>query len=323
MPHVPESPTEGRKTLTAQVRAMILQGIRSGEFAADQRIPSEQELCARCNVSRITVRAAVQSLAQEGILRRQPGSGTFVRKSGLRTGTIAFLRCQHGQHRHEISGDLIYSDIVEGIQTELEQNDTHLMFSYIREEGEESTKYLEGFLHKADGLIFGEMRSERFYREVMSKGVPFLLIDPEFEEYFADTVDCDNLTGSVRAVEHLISLGHRIIAFANGRSTTRHAVERLNGYRYALEKHGIPFRPSLVVGGVNWQSESGAEAAKNLLAQNPDVTAIFCANDTLAIGAIKGIQTANLRVPNDVSVVGFDDMSIAAYSSPEIGRAHV
>jgi LacI family transcriptional regulator len=162
------------------------------------------------------------------------------------------------------------------------------------------------------------MRDEHFYKEVLSCQIPFVLINPEFSDYAADTIDYDNVTGAVNAVEYLIGLGHRRIAFVNGRMPTRHAVERLSGYRSALEKHGIPYSPSLVAGGTNWQIETGYAAALDLIMRDPAITAVFAANDALAIGAMKGLRKAGLMVPTDVSVLGFDDMVIASHSEPAL-----
>ncbi|UCF97758.1 MAG: GntR family transcriptional regulator, partial [Spirochaetaceae bacterium] len=310
-------------TLSNKVKNLIWEGIRSGEFAPGEKIPSERELCDRFGVSRITVRSALASLAHKGVLRRRAGSGTFVNENRLRTGTIAFLRCQHGEHTHEIRGDFVYSEVLEGIQSELLESGIHLIFSYIREKGEDSKRLLENLLYKTDGLILGEMRSEEFYQQVLSQHTPFVLINPEFSNYIADTVDYDNLAGAVRATEYMISLGHRKIAFVNGRMPTRHAVERLNGYRLALEKHQISFSPDLVAGETNWQSETGYTAAINLLKRDPAITAIFAANDALAIGAIKGVRQVGFRVPEDVSVLGFDDMIIAMHSEPALTTMRV
>lgn len=317
------APTKSGATLTRKVRSAILAGIRTGDFAPGKQIPTERELCVRLGVSRITVRSALASLAQEGVLRRRAGSGTFVNENRLRSGTIGFLRCQHGQHPHEISGDLVFSEILEGIQSELLQSGTHLIFSYIPEEGEDSKCLLETLRGKTDGLILGEMRNENFYREVLSRQIPFVLINPEFSDYAADTVDYDNVTGAMTAVEYLINLGHRRIGFVNGRMPTRHAVERLNGYRSALEKHGISYSPALVAGETNWQSETGYAAALDLLAREPSITAVFAANDALAIGTMKGLHKAGLRVPTDVSVLGFDDMIIASHSEPALTTMHI
>ncbi|HET6486100.1 MAG TPA: GntR family transcriptional regulator, partial [Spirochaetia bacterium] len=280
-------------------------------------------LCERLGVSRITVRSALLSLAQQGILSRRSGSGTFVNWDLSRTGTIVFFRCEHGTGSHEMRNDLVYSEVLEGIQSEACTGGVHLIFSYVREEGDESQRVLKGLSAKADGFIFGEMRNESFYREVASAYTPIVLINPEFSSYSGDSVDYDNLAGAIGATEHLVELGHRYIGFINGRMPTRHAAERLDGYRIALARHGLPFDPTLVAGGVNWQSETGCEAVKELVERNPEITAVFAANDALAVGAIQGLHDQGLDVPMDVSVIGFDDMVIASYSEPKLTTMRV
>jgi LacI family transcriptional regulator len=128
-------------------------------------------------------------------------------------------------------------------------------------------------------------------------------------------VDVDNVGGARMAVEHLIRLGHTRIATITGPLTMSHGEDRLLGYRQALEAHRLPVDERLVVAG-DYTEESGSMGMQRLLSASP--TALFAASDVMAIGALKALREAGLRVPEDVALVGFDDLSIASAIVPAL-----
>ncbi len=126
--------------------------------------------------------------------------------------------------------------------------------------------------------------------------------------------------GGHAATSHLIAHGHRRIGFINGEGWIEAAAERLKGYRQALATAGIPYDPALVREG-DWQVGSGYEHALGLLApldpaQRP--SALFCANDLMAVGALDAARELNLAVPTDLSIVGYDDQDLARYTHPPL-----
>ena len=131
------------------------------------------------------------------------------------------------------------------------------------------------------------------------------------------TLNFDNFEGGRLATQHLIQLGHRRIAFITGDAGHPDATERLGGYRAALKAAGIAFDQALVIPG-EYHELSGLLAVDHLLATNRRFTAIFAANDQMAVGAALGLQRRSLRVPEDVSVVGFDDLPTSQYAIPPL-----
>ena len=131
----------------------------------------------------------------------------------------------------------------------------------------------------------------------------------------------DNVEGARMATEHLLGLGHRRIAFITGDSAHPDAIDRLEGYRRALAGAGIEFDPALVVPGL-FHEESGLLAIERLLASGVAFTAVFAANDQMALGACLGLYRRGLKVPDDVSVVGFDDIAPARYALPPLTSVH-
>jgi LacI family transcriptional regulator len=127
----------------------------------------------------------------------------------------------------------------------------------------------------------------------------------------------DNFEGGRLATAHLIEAGHRQIAFISGDLAHPDARERLRGYRHALEDAGLVFAPALVMAG-DYTEHSGLLAVDRLLQSGQRFSAIFAANDQMAAGAALALQRRALRVPDDVSIVGFDDLPTSPYASPPL-----
>jgi DNA-binding LacI/PurR family transcriptional regulator len=134
---------------------------------------------------------------------------------------------------------------------------------------------------------------------------------------YPHSISSDNLAGARQAVEHLVQLGHRRIAFLANPSSHQANLDRLAGYKTILNRFGLPLEQELVVDGDGTMA-SGRQAAEQLLAQAEPPSAMFCFNDLMAIGALCALSQAGLRVPADCSVVGFDDLEVAAYCCPPL-----
>jgi len=156
------------------------------------------------------------------------------------------------------------------------------------------------------------------HAELRRLNVPMVLVDPAgVPSLDIPTIGATNWAGGLRATEHLISLGHRRIGFISGSPQLLCSRARLDGYRAALEAAGIPFTDELVRPG-NFYHESGFEGAKALLDLDDPPTAIFASSDQMAFGVYEALRQRGLRVPDDVSVVGFDDLPEARWSSPPL-----
>jgi DNA-binding LacI/PurR family transcriptional regulator len=147
--------------------------------------------------------------------------------------------------------------------------------------------------------------------------VPIVLVNDRYPGAFVYSVMIANQEGSRAAAEHLIGLGHRRIAYVGDRQGYQSEAERLAGYREALAAAGIPFVDELAVEG-DGRSEAAIEAMSGLLALAAPPTAVCCYNDMTALGAMRAIDARGLRVPEDVSVTGFDDLFFAANLQPPL-----
>ncbi len=170
---------------------------------------------------------------------------------------------------------------------------------------------------QVDGLILAAVGlSSRDLKQVL-RSAPVVLVDRNLPGVEADALLVDNLGGGRQATQHLIELGHRRIGCITGPSTTTPSADRVTGYRAALEEAGIPVDETLIARG-DFQFAGGYTGAQALLALPVPPTAIFACNDLMAMGAIAAAAERGLRVPADLSIVGFDNSTLAAYTTPAL-----
>lgn len=171
---------------------------------------------------------------------------------------------------------------------------------------------------QVDGMIFVAAGGDReALAEIVRKGLPLVVVDREMGDLELDTVVTDNFHGGLIAAQHLIASGHRLIACITGPSNITPTSDRVSGFRAALKQANILADESLFVRG-DFHAPSGYEVTMHLLQRVPRPTAIFVCNDMMAIGGIRAASQLGLRVPDDVSIVGFDDIELASYTTPPL-----
>lgn len=172
-----------------------------------------------------------------------------------------------------------------------------------------------------DGLIVltGRLPNDTLAR--FAQHMPIVVTGRTMDAPNLFSLNFDNMLGGKIATQHLIQLGHRQIAFITGSKEHPDSVERLNGYKAALEAAQIRFDPKLVVQG-EYHEVSGLLAVERLLDSNKQFTAIFAANDQMAMGASLALHRRSLRVPDDVSLIGFDDLPASMFGIPPLSTIH-
>lgn len=168
-----------------------------------------------------------------------------------------------------------------------------------------------------DGIVFVEYSHRATHTDLERSGKPHLFVHRLFGTPLKNSVVPDDEYGAALAVRHLVALGHRRIGFIAGPENWHSAHSRLSGYRNELQKLGIFLDPSLVRSG-DWESDSGYTAAGALLGISDPPTAVFAANDLMALGAIYAFQDAGLKVPHDMAVVGYDNREFTRIFRPQI-----
>lgn len=169
---------------------------------------------------------------------------------------------------------------------------------------------------RVDGLIVTIAgKGSAILLSLIEDGFPLVVMDRRLHPLQVNTVAIDNGMGAKRAVEHLLSLGHRRIAYIGGVPGEFTDTERLNGYLAALRAANIPMDEALIRHG-HFQFEGGYNSMGELLRLRP--TAVFAANDIMALGACKAVREAGLNVPGDLSIIGFDDIPAAGITFPAL-----
>ncbi len=165
-----------------------------------------------------------------------------------------------------------------------------------------------------DGLFIVGIRTDDSYiDEIKEDFMPVVCIDYPLNGKRISYVESDNIKGCRLAIDYLVSLGHKDIAFINGHNLAAVSPVRFEGYKTALEENGIPFNRELTINS-DYTEDGGYRAAKSLLEEKREFSALFVASDLMAVGAIMAIKETNLRVPEDIAVIGFDDLFFAEHS---------
>ncbi|MHA7287304.1 LacI family DNA-binding transcriptional regulator [Arthrobacter sp. MDT3-44] len=226
--------------------------------------------------------------------------------------------------------DLVFNDldspwaveIIRGVEESLNSEGLSVVVSAIhRRGGADSTrKWLDTLgARTSDGAILVTTDLDSFlHAELQRLNLPVVVVDPAgVPDLEVPTIGATNWTGAVTATEHLIQQNHRRIGFVAGRPGLWCSRARLDGYRAGLDAAGIEFDPSLVLGG-DFDYASGFAAGRDLLSRADRPTAIFAASDQMALGVYEAARQQGLRVPDDVSVIGFDDLPEAGWASPPL-----
>lgn len=167
------------------------------------------------------------------------------------------------------------------------------------------------------GLIYGTILTRRLKPTHHLFDHPSVLLNCYDEDRRLPSVVPGDLLGGRTATERLLRAGHRRIGLITGQTGVEGSTERLRGYRQALASKDIAFDPTLIYPG-NWQPDSGYAGLKALMALPQPPSAIFCANDLMALGCLEALRELGLSIPEDVSVIGFDDREIAQYTRPPL-----
>jgi LacI family transcriptional regulator len=201
----------------------------------------------------------------------------------------------------------------------LESNGFRTMFFFVKWESESEMKCLRRLLaENLDGIIMiHEMARPDFYEELSQRSIPVVLCPFSHEGLSSRSVHIDEEAAARAATEHLITLGHREIGMVAGLHFS-FAAQRTAGYRAALEGAGLSYDEGLVVPVGSYSAADGRLGMRALLSRPRRPTAVFAQTDELAIGAVRALYEAGLRVPQDMSVMGFDDIDISAHLSPSL-----
>jgi LacI family transcriptional regulator len=302
-----------------QLSEELRRRIEGGEWTTGDSLPSEVILGKEYGVAYMTVRAAVSDLVQSGRLRRIRGRGTFVVEP-REAGAVPTLGLLLPPKWHSLD-PFYFPQIVTGFAERAEE------LGYRVHLGDRSEPLIE-FIQLRElkvSAVACVMIHESDVQEaesLLDRGVVVVAINHYRGTRRITSVSPDNRAGSLAAAEALLSLGHRRFAYLGGPDDNLDAGQRLMGVRQAFRKARIPAKAVAVLPG-GFSEESGYERTKRLISTGPLPTALMAASDLAAIGAMKALAEAGLRVPRDVSVVGFGDFRPSAYMNPSLSSVQL
>ncbi len=211
-----------------------------------------------------------------------------------------------------------WTTIARGVEDAAAESGFHTILCNTDENPAKEATYINLLLQRrVDGIIIAPTTPDKTRLALLKRHqVPCVLIDRRVAGFKADAVYGDSRTGARVLTEHLINLGHRRIAIVNGPCSISTAQDRTDGYRAALRRHQIPLEDGLIMEGGEFKQTSGYQHVKQLLAHHPRPTAIFAANNLIAVGALQALREAGLRVPEDMAIVCFDDIGLASVVEP-------
>lgn len=215
-----------------------------------------------------------------------------------------------------------FSEVIRGMDDTAQRRGYHLLISRSHADRDGIGTAMLAMRGRVDGVVAmsPDLNAESLLN--VPSMLPVVVLCSVPREDAADSLTIDNYTGSKAMVTHLIGLGHTRIAIIKGARRNYDAAERMRGYRLALRHAGIAMDPALAPEG-GFTEAGGYAAAMELLKLSRRPTAIFAANDSMAIGALSALRESDVRVPDDISVAGFDDIPLARYMDPPLSTVRV
>lgn len=305
-----------------QVKEVIKSWILEGKIKPNDKILTENELAESFQVSRHTIRQALSELVHEGWLYRQQGRGTFCKEQKKKVQkqidqTIGIITTS--------ISDYIFPSIIRGIESYLSEKGYNMILASTNHDIERERKCLENMLgKKLDGLIVEPTKSALYnpnlntYLNIEKNQIPYVMINASYSELQPASITVDDEIGGFKAGEHLISLGHTQIG-GIFKIDDQQGVNRMKGFMRALREHNIPILPGTIVTFITEDRHiKPMNEVKKLLAEKNPPTAFFCYNDEIALDILDVIREQGLKIPEDISVVGFDDSQLAVASEVKL-----
>ena len=252
-------------------------------------------------------------------LNYYPASAARSLASG-RTNVIGLVVCQSSTN---VFADAFLPEVIRGLGEVAQERGFRILLESVADVTQPEAyvalvreKYIDGL------IVSGPRSDDAQLPRLAEEGVPIVLLG-QLNEVDFNFVDVDNIGAARMATEHLIGLGHRRIGLITNAPRQYTACrDRLQGYRLALEAHDLPYDDNLVRYG-DFREESGYEAMSQLLASSKRPTATFVASDLVAFGAMEAIKEQGLAIPEDIAIVGFDDVRLARYVDPPLTTIHL
>lgn len=290
-----------RKAKYIDVADEVVSYIKKEKLRDGSQLPSEKVLAAEFGVNHLTVRRALDILNRDGMISKIPSRGNFVGKSvssSAKSRLIGVI-CQEY--------NTFFAEILSGLESRMNMFGVSPVVHFTRGSVERERRVIENLVDIGVGGFIAAP-SAACAEEYADLRVPSVFFDSYIDNLDTPCVITDDKAGACAAVEHLILMGHESIAFVGARDKT--SAFRKAGYLDALAKHSLKAAPDFSF-EKEYSRQWGFDAAATLVSMRRRPTAVFCANDIIAAGFIGYLTSRSLRIPGDISVVGFGNMSFA------------
>ncbi len=238
-----------------------------------------------------------------------------------KTGNIGFILT----HDHFLRTEPFYTQIFIGTEFEARENELYVLLTTIDSNFHEGDSLPRFILERnVDGIIIAGKVPSLLIDKLGNYNIPIVFIDYFPSNKKVSIVAVDNLHGGMLATQHLIELGHKKIAFIGGDIEHPSIKDRFNGYKLALEKASMSFHERLIDTEEDYPARiNGYNAAKKIFSKNKDISAVFACNDAMAVGVIQYLKDIGKQIPNDISVIGFDDVVSENSVNPPLSTIRV
>lgn len=212
-----------------------------------------------------------------------------------------------------------YGMMMSAIETELRNADVHAIIAAGHSEAAEEKEAIEFLLsRKCDALVLWvESVSDKYLLELSKRSTPVFILGRKINGLAKNCITLDNHMGGYLAASHLVKMGHKKVAYISGPLWKKEAQDRLGGFKAALQEHKVKLNENLIYEG-DYQESGGQEGMQYLLKQRAKFSAVFCANDEMAAGAMSAARDLGLSLPKDLSIMGFDNVKYAEYVYPKL-----
>lgn len=297
-----------------RLKEYLKEQMKRGAITPGSQLPSENMLVDQFKISRHTVRKALRDLEVEGLIFREQGRGTFCAYPATAKGqTVAVVTTYISEY--------IFPAVIRGIEEVLSAAGCLLLLASTGNAKSKEATCLENLLQqKIAGLIIEPTQSARengnlaYYRELEKRGIPYLMLHAYYPELDPAYIIMDDEKGGYLATQHLIQLGHRRIA-GLFKADDLQGHKRRDGYLKALQEHRIEPRPELIGAFETEELYSYPyQFARNILKQSPPPTGMVCYNDQVALIVLEALREEGVKVPEEFSLISFDDSSLAVAS---------
>ncbi len=279
------------------------------------------DIAKMANVSKATVSYVINN--KEGVspdVRNKIKQ--IIKESNYKPNTMA--RALAGKRTNSVGliipdiSDMFYANIIRGVEKASGKFGYFLNLFTTHADPEKEHEVFDFFTSSmADGVIvMTYFVGKEVTRKLKQRKIPFVFLDFPYDDNIY-SVSVDNFEGGYKATSYLISLGHRKIAFIHGPEAARDSKARYHGYLKGLKEHNITYDHDLVLKG-DFLRQGGYKTAKSLIKNNKVPTALFAANDQMAIGAMTAFKKEGYEIPDDISIIGFDNTEASSFSKPTL-----